>query len=88
MVRKFLPLTALFLMSIATAHAEDAALSARAETAATKACGSPTVYDGPPRLFYPQMYKAENEACIRMVSRIAIAKFTAAHGDVELIAAR
>jgi hypothetical protein len=86
MVRNFLHLASLTLiLSAAPAFAEDAALVARIQAAAEKAC--PTqVYDGPSHLFYPVTYKAEHETCVRLVTRSALARIAAAQAETPQVA--
>jgi len=86
MVRKILPSLAILAFSVGTAQAADDALTARVTAAATKICGPQAVNDGPRSLFYPAMYKAETEACVRLVSRSALAKIAAANNGAEYIA--
>ena len=86
MFRKLLPTTLLILVAGAgTALADDVALASRIEAAAAKLCGPVTAYSGS-GLFYPQMYKAENATCVRLVSRAALAKFAAMSPAGETIA--
>jgi hypothetical protein len=86
MFRKLLPTTSLILLAgIGTASAADATFTARVEAAAAKLCGPVASYNGS-GLFYPQMYKAENAACVRLVSRAALAKFAATSPPGDAIA--